>query len=508
MPDLADRCLLDLLGEDGTVLAGSVAPTPDADGTESAPWRLPPDLVRASPPRFEPDLAAAPRDLDRADVAALRAAGVVSLILVPLEARGRRLGTMTLLSTDPRRRYGPRDLALAVELARRGALAIENSRLIRSLQAAEGRYHGVFAGAKDAILLFDGAGRIVEANPAAEALTGYPAERLVGMSVLDLPALGEAWLRQEVARLVAAGEWRGEFDLRRADGTTVPTDAVVTAVALPGATAYVGILRDTTERRAMERLQEEFLAHVAHDLKNPLAAVRGQAQLVRRRLAKGELPDADRLLTTLVAIDASTARMVTMIDELVDVARLRGGQPLELRREPVDLVALVNRAVEEARRVHEHHPLRFVADSAPVVGPWDGARLERVVANLLGNAIKYSPAGGEITVRVAREARGGCEEAVLEVADRGVGIPAADLTYVFDRYRRGRNVGAIGGSGIGLAGARAIVEQHGGTIAVLSAESDGSTFSVRLPLDESGSRGVEESRSRGVVGRGSWVGES
>ena len=482
VPELADRCLLDLLGEDGAVLPGPIAPAPGSDGTGSALWRPGPDLVRSSPPRFEPDLATGTEDLAQADVAALRAEGVHSLMLVPLEAHGRRLGMMTLLSTAPGRRYGPRDLALAVELGRRGALAIENARLVRSLRAAEGRYHGVFAGAKDAILLFDGTGRIVEANPAALALTGYPAECLVGLKVLDLPAAGEAWSRQEMARLAAEGEWRGEVDLRREDETVVPVDAIVTAVALPAGTTYVGVLRDMTERRAMERLQEEFLAHVAHDLKNPLASVRGQAQLMRRRLTKGEPPDPDRLAAAMAAIDAGTERMVTMIDDLVDVARLRGGQPLELRRETVDLVALALRSVEEARRIHERHPLRFEATDGPVVGSWDGARLERVVANLLGNAIKYSPAGGEIVVRVRREAGDGREEAVLEVADSGVGIPASDLPYVFDRYRRGRNVGAIGGSGIGLAGARAIVEQHGGAISVVSAEGDGSTFTVRLPL--------------------------
>jgi signal transduction histidine kinase len=316
------------------------------------------------------------------------------------------------------------------------------------------------------------------------ALTGYGEEELVGRSVTELPAAGEEWARRELARLAASGEWRGELDLCRADGSAVPVDVVVTTVALPGETAYVAVVRDMSERRALERLQEEFVANVAHDLKNPLATIRGQAQLLRRRLARGEPPDPDRLLTGMAAIDAGAERMVAMIDDLVDVARLRGGQPLELRRQPVDLGELARRAIEEVDRSHERHPIRLVAPEEPVVGLWDGGRLERVVANLLSNAVKYSPEGGEVVVRVGREEDAGRVCAVLAVEDHGVGIPAADLPHIFDRYRRGRNVGGIVGSGIGLSGARTIVEQHGGTIAVRSTEGEGSTFTVRLPLDE------------------------
>ena len=114
-----------------------------------------------------------------------------------------------------------------------------------------------------------------------------------------------------------------------------------------------------------------------------------------------------------------------------------------------------------------------------LVGEWDVARLERVLGNLLSNAIKYSPNGGEIAVSVRAEAG----QAVLTVQDRGIGIPPADQPRVFERFERARNaVGRIGGSGIGLATSKQIIEQHGGTIAVESREGQGSTFTVRLPL--------------------------
>lgn len=130
----------------------------------------------------------------------------------------------------------------------------------------------------------------------------------------------------------------------------------------------------------------------------------------------------------------------------------------------------------------ERHTIRLQSEVETLRGFWDGPRLERVLGNLLGNAIKYSPAGGEITVRIAEDA-GQRKQAVLSVADRGVGIPAADLAHVFERYRRAGNVESFAGSGIGLAGAKRIVELHGGTIAVTSTEGQGSTFTVRLPIE-------------------------
>jgi signal transduction histidine kinase len=115
-----------------------------------------------------------------------------------------------------------------------------------------------------------------------------------------------------------------------------------------------------------------------------------------------------------------------------------------------------------------------------VIGDWDGPRLRRVLDNLLSNAIKYSPAGGEVVVTLAADG----DSAVLRVRDQGLGIPAEDLPHIFERFRRARNAAEIVGTGLGLSGARQLVEQHGGTIQVESQEGAGSTFTVRLPLGD------------------------
>ncbi len=233
--------------------------------------------------------------------------------------------------------------------------------------------------------------------------------------------------------------------------------------------------------RAQEaiRTRDDFLAAASHDLKNPLGSIRANAQLLLRMLERTGAVPPQRLSSALTSVISSADQMVEQINELLDVARLRLGEPLPLERAPTDLVALARRAVAAHQAAAERHRLELHTDETQLVGDWDQARLQRVLGNLLSNAIKYSPAGGKIEITVRRV--GG--EAVLAVRDEGIGIPATDLPKIFERFERARNVvGRIGGSGIGLAVAKQIVEQHGGSITVASKEGAGSTFTVRLPL--------------------------
>jgi signal transduction histidine kinase len=228
------------------------------------------------------------------------------------------------------------------------------------------------------------------------------------------------------------------------------------------------------------RTRELFLASLAHDLKTPLTASMAYAQLVRREATKADRSVAARRLADWAAIiEVNTARAAGLLDELLDIARLEAGHALDLERRPTDLVALAERVVAEHQRDTERHRITVDAQEPELVGEWDAVRLARVLDNLLGNAVKYSPEGGEISVRVSREG----PWAVLAVADEGLGIPAADRSHIFERFHRGRNVaGQVAGTGLGLTGVSYIVEQHGGSISVESREGIGSTFIVRLPL--------------------------
>ena len=231
---------------------------------------------------------------------------------------------------------------------------------------------------------------------------------------------------------------------------------------------------------AAVRVRDEFLASASHDLRVPLTAIRGYAALARRRLKAG---DTERVLAALTSIEASTKRLTGALDELLDLAHLQAGQQLALRRVPTDLVALVRRVAADHEIATEQSSIQVLSEVPEINGWWDAARLERALGNVVGNAVKYSPPGAAVRVTLSQQHDARGMWAVVQVQDQGIGVPAADLPHIFERFRRATNVGGRApGTGLGLPGAREVVEQHGGEISVQSQEGHGSTFTVRLPL--------------------------
>ncbi len=237
----------------------------------------------------------------------------------------------------------------------------------------------------------------------------------------------------------------------------------------------------TAELREQISARDEFTATLSHDLKSPLTFIKGMANLRRRRATA--TPETQPLIDALEQIENSAGRMAQLLDEVVDASRLQAGKPLELRREPIDLVGLARDVIAQHQQTTDRHLLQLMNGVPRLVGVWDRVRLGRVLDNLLGNAVKYSPRGGIIQVCVDFDEQPD-RFAFVRVSDRGEGIPAADLPHIFEHFRRGTNVaGRIPGTGIGLSGARRILEQHGGSILVESAVGEGTTVTVRLPLD-------------------------
>jgi PAS domain S-box-containing protein len=239
------------------------------------------------------------------------------------------------------------------------------------------------------------------------------------------------------------------------------------------------LLHEATEA---VRLRDDFLAMASHDMRTPLAVILASLQLARRRIAAaGDPGDVTRHLESA---ERTTRRMTGLVGELMDISMLRSGETLPLDLRQIDLVEIGDAAAEEYRTLTDRHTIELRGDGS-VVGLWDRGRLERVLRNLLDNALKYSPAGGSITLTV--EADDGGRWAVVSVADEGVGIPAEDLPELFEKFHRGSNTRELRGTGLGLAGSRAVVEQLGGTITVESTLDVGSTFTVRLPTGGPGS---------------------
>jgi len=228
---------------------------------------------------------------------------------------------------------------------------------------------------------------------------------------------------------------------------------------------------------AAVRVRTEILNATAHDLRSPVTAIIGHADLLRIRLQRDTPPQPEWMLTQSAAIRAGALRINGMVEELLDVARLQTGQELELRLEPVD-VGLVVQDVVRARTGAADTSAAVVVDAPTgLMVEGDRLRLERVVDNLLGNAIKYSTQGTPVTVT----ARLSADTVIVTVQDRGVGIPADEAPHLFTPFFRASTSHGIAGIGIGLAGAKAIVEQHGGRITVESVVGVGTTVAIALP---------------------------
>jgi PAS domain S-box-containing protein len=373
VPRLADWCVVDLVEADGVRRVAVAHPDPEKRAlAEHLESRYPPDLergavaeaMRTRRPQLlsqitDEMIAASSRDERHADL--LRALGLGSAAVLPLVARDQTLGAISLVRSRTSAGYRPESLPFLEELARRAAIALDNSRLLRDAQ-----------------------------------------------------------------------------------------DSV--------------------------RLRDDFLAMASHDMRTPLGAILGNLELAQRKLTRMEIPADSGVARNIANAVRTTGNLARLVDELMDVTMLRGGQPLPLRLEAVDLVAMAQEVAGEHQRQTALHRVRVEADEE-VRGVWDRTRIERVLNNLVENAVKYSPEGGEITVRVLRDG----DQALVSVRDHGIGVPADELEQVFSPFHRGSNATGLRGIGLGLAGSRDVMRQLGGDLVVESAEGEGSTFTMCLP---------------------------
>lgn len=228
--------------------------------------------------------------------------------------------------------------------------------------------------------------------------------------------------------------------------------------------------------------RDNLLAMASHDLRTPLGVIKGYAHLIQMRIDRAGVLDKAAIADSFGRIDAAVQKMVYQLDELVDISHLQAGQSLALTYELADIVKLVRRTVEEQQGLAPRHRIAVMSDLPELSGNYDVVRVERALINLLTNAIKYSPSGGDILVSITSEEDDTGTWATIRVQDHGIGIPTADLTQIFQRFYRAGNVDGIKGTGIGLATVEWIVTQHGGQVALESTEGVGTTVILRLPL--------------------------
>ena len=322
--------------------------------------------------------------------------------------------------------------------------------------------------------------RIVAANPAAHAMLGREAGSLVGQSVMGAFINNQVELVARTA--LETGSANGEYAPAGPDGPRL----VIRARRTPSGDLWL-FLEDVSELRRLRQIRAEFIDNLSHELRTPLTTVSLLAEtLTREADAAGDAIPA-RMRDRILKIEVETGHLVQMVSELLDLSRIESGGGLGV----VDVMDLGRVATESTERLRLFADRQGVtlrvevaADLPPVRG--DAARLGQVVVNLVHNAVKFSPDGGDVTVRVGLGPADvdGRDVVVVSIEDHGVGIPRTAQARIFERFYkvdRARVRGETGGTGLGLAIARHIVEQHGGRIWVESREGRGSTFSFAIP---------------------------
>jgi two-component system phosphate regulon sensor histidine kinase PhoR len=379
----------------------------------------------------------------------------------------RRLAGTTL----PSWRWTERDdlAGLTNEL---GAITTRLRERLDELTEGRDRAGQILDALDDGVLLLDGAGRLLVANPAARSWFGLPDDLRPGLPVkrvLGVPQVSALAERAAEARAPVVGNLTLVF----------PEPRTLALRAFPladrGPTGRIVVtMTDITQRRRLEVLRRDFVANASHELKTPVAAVRALAETLQTALPE----DPAAALRFAERIGREAERLDVLARDLLDLSRVERGT---LDVEPVDLVGLVKEVVGGYADLAEERRIKLSTElQSGVTVRGDRAQLGLLLSNLIDNALRYTPAKGTVCVRLeSAESR-----AVLQVHDTGEGIPAGELPRVFERFYRVDKARArqTGGTGLGLAIVRHVAEAHGGTVRVDSELAHGSTFTVTLPL--------------------------
>jgi PAS domain S-box-containing protein len=483
VPEFADWCRVHVVEDDGSIRELELAHAdpekilfarelqeryPSEPGAQTGAAAV----IAAGESQLVPDvtdemLKAVARDEIHFDL--IRQLGLRSYICVPLVARERTLGAITLVTGDETgRAFDARDLALAEELARRAAAAIDNAHLYREVEQ-RARAARVLETIADGVVLLDDEGVVVLWNRAAQQITGLSEEEIVGRKAADaLPGYAETAYRVPV------------------DGSpeTVPVeiDGKELWLSFTGVKFDQGIVyafRDLTEERAVEQLKSDFVATVSHELRTPLAAIYGAAVTLRRSDLKLDPEMSGRLLDV---IGEESERLAQIVNDVLLASHLDSGQ-LQMTIEACDGIELA-RGVLAAAEVHAPEGITLELEAPEQLPPVaaDAQQLRQVFMNLVENAIKYSPEGGPVKVKIEE-----LERALrFSIIDHGLGIPAGERRRIFEKfYRLDPNMTqGIGGTGLGLYICRELVRRLGGRIWVESNNSKGSAFNVEIPIAE------------------------
>jgi signal transduction histidine kinase/GAF domain-containing protein len=419
----------------------------------------------------------------------------LSLMCAPLISKDRLQGVIMFGRPEP---FHPADLNTVVNLSNIIAATLENVSLYQNARAERERQAAVYASASDAIAIVDEQQALIEVNDAFAALVGKPQAELLGRPSYEMlagraasscllcdpdgplaRALEDGSSIPHLECAFDAPESRGALEGRMHKQRLRHIDFSVTPIAGPQGRRALLVGRDVTAAREVDQMKSGFLSMVSHELRGPLQVVNGYLDLLLDGTAGAMTGEQEGFVQRS---RSGSEQLTALVDDLLLISRRDAGQ-FTLNRRPVDLSQTIRDMVDEMEIVAADAQVRLTLQAPPALPliSADSQRIGQVTRNLISNAIKFTPAGGSVTVSVAATNR----EIVLQVADTGVGIPLEDQAKIFDRfYQTGAEAqhGQAAGQGLGLAIVRIIVEGHDGTVAVESAPGQGSVFTVRLPV--------------------------
>jgi PAS domain S-box-containing protein len=401
-----------------------------------------------------------------------------SALGLPIRIGDRILGVAVLLSAS-------RPMAPAAEerLDRIGAQLgrlVDRKRSERAVSGSEARKNAMLESALDCVITIDDLGRIVEFNPAAEKTFLRSRADVLGKLMVDLLVPDDYRERhlQAFQRCLGPGGERPagrriELEGLRGDGSRFPVELSVTSIHVGDTPSFTAYLRDISSRKELDRLKDELVSTVSHELRTPLTSMRGFVELL---LEREFAPEEQRQFLGIV--DTEIKRLGKLIDDFLDLQRLEAGK-LDYVFERQALRPLIEEAVRMFEHTSDQHSYALALPEGDLPVSVDGDRLRQTLRNLISNATKYSPDGG--TVTIGAELREG--KVRVWVRDQGIGMDAATQKKLFTRFYRADSTATrrIGGTGLGLALVKEIVEAHGGQVGVTSKPGEGSEFWFALP---------------------------
>jgi len=370
--------------------------------------------------------------------------------------------------------------------AGQAAIAVHNARLYQQISQEKQRLDAILENSGDGVMVLDAEGKITVFNRALTMMTGVPPEQAIGRPCEEIMVLHDPNTREPTPELTCPLERCRDGEQIQVEGDYVREDDIrvtlgVTYTPLFGAedrlVNIIANVRDITRFREAEEMKSTFISVISHELKTPVALIKGYAGTLRRPDAEW---DTETIRESMKIIEEESDRLTELIENLLDASRLQAGQ-LQLQKTEVQIDHLAARIVQDFRTQTKRHTfhLDFAPDFPAIQA--DPERLRQVLNNLLSNAIKYSPEQGRITV----SGRHDDQHVYVAVSDQGIGIPAGERDRIFDRFYRVESALSrrTQGAGLGLYLVKSIVEAHRGRIWVSSSPGQGSTFVFSLPRD-------------------------